>query len=145
MPSTTARGEFSTLKHLDNAGLSHAGTGRNLAEARAPGYLDTPRGRLALVSATATYRPWNRAGAQRPDLKGRPGVNPLGFQTTYAVDPRAFQELRRTSSALGLHLGKERNRGHFYSAKEIPDERRKSWIFSVSASFRARALLSPQS
>jgi poly-gamma-glutamate capsule biosynthesis protein CapA/YwtB (metallophosphatase superfamily) len=122
-------GILATLKHLDNAGLSHAGTGKNLAEARAPGYLDTPRGRLALVSATATYRPWNRAGAQRPDLKGRPGVNPLGFQTTYAVDPRAFQELRRTSSALGLDLGKERNRGHFYSAKEIPDEKEKELDF----------------
>ncbi len=122
-------GILATLKHLDNAGLRHAGTGKNLAEARAPGYLDTPRGRLALISATATYRPWNRAGAQRPDIKGRPGVNPLAFQTNYAVDPRAFQELRRTSSALGLDLGKERNRGHFYSAKEIPDEKEQELDF----------------
>ncbi len=122
-------GILATLSHLDGAELSHAGTGRNLAEARAPAYLDTPRGRLALISATATYRPWNRAGAQRPDLRGRPGVNPLGFQTTYAVDLRAFQELRRTSSALGLDLGKERNRGHFFSAKEISDEKEKELDF----------------
>jgi len=122
-------GILATLKHLDNTGLSHAGTGKHLAEARAPGYLDTPRGRLALISATATYRPWNRAGSQRPDIKGRPGVNPLAFQTIYAVDPRAFQELRRTSSALGLDLGKERNRGHFYSTKEIPDEKEKELDF----------------
>ena len=122
-------GILATLKHLDNAGLSHAGTGKNLSEARAPCYLDTPRGRLALISATATYRPWNRAGSQRPDLKGRPGVNPLAFQTTYAVDPRAFQELRRTSSALGLDLGRQRNRSHFFSAKEIPDEKEKELDF----------------
>lgn len=122
-------GILATLEHLDKAGLSHAGTGRNLAQARAPAYLDTPRGRLAVISATATYRPWNQAGAQRPDLKGRPGVNPLSFQTTYAVDPRAFDELRRTSSALGLDLGKQRNRGHFYSAKEIPDEKEKELDF----------------
>ena len=122
-------GILATVKHLGNAGLSHAGTGKTLAEARAPGYLDTPRGRLALISATATYRPWNRAGSQRPDIKGRPGVNPLAFQTIYAVDPRAFQELRRTSSALGLDLGKERNRGHFYSTKEIPDEKEKELDF----------------
>ena len=122
-------GILATLKHLDEAGLRHAGTGNNLADARAPAYLDTPRGRLALISATATFRPWNRAGAQRPDVKGRPGVNPLAFQTTYAVDGRAFQELRRASSALGLDMSRERNRGHFYSAKEIPDEKEQELNF----------------
>jgi len=122
-------GVLATIQHLDEAGLSHAGTGRNLAEARAPAYLDTPRGRMALIAATATFRPWNRAGEQRPDLKGRPGINPLGFQTIYSVDPVAFQELRRASAALGLDLGKERNRGHFYSAKEIPDEKEKEIDF----------------
>jgi poly-gamma-glutamate capsule biosynthesis protein CapA/YwtB (metallophosphatase superfamily) len=122
-------GVLATIRHLDEAGLSHAGSGRNLAEARAPGYLDTPRGRVALIATTATYRPWNRAGEQRPDLKGRPGINPLGFQTMYSVDPVAFQELRRASSGLGLDIGKERNRGHFYSSKEIPDEQEKELEF----------------
>jgi poly-gamma-glutamate synthesis protein (capsule biosynthesis protein) len=116
-------GILATIKHLDEAGLVHAGTGRNLAEARVPGYLDTPHGRVALIAATATYRPWNKAGEQRPDIKGRPGTNPLGFRSTYAVDSRAFQELRRMSRELGLDLAKERNRRHFYSAKEIPDEK----------------------
>ena len=75
-------GVLANLKHLDAAGLVHAGTGKNLAEARAPGYLDTPNGRVGLIAATATFRPWNQAGEQRPDLRGRPGINPLGFQTT---------------------------------------------------------------
>ncbi|HXG52010.1 MAG TPA: CapA family protein [candidate division Zixibacteria bacterium] len=116
-------GVLATIDHLDRAGLAHAGSGKNLAEARAPGYLDTPRGRLGLVAATATFRPWNRAGEQRPDVKGRPGINPLGFETVYSVDPSAFRELRRISSALGLDAGKERNRRHFYSSKEIPQEK----------------------
>lgn len=116
-------GILATMKHLDEAGLVHAGTGRNLAEARAPGYLDTPHGRVALIAATAAYRPWNKAGEQRPDIKGRPGINPLGFRTTYAADSRAFQELRRMSREFGFDLAKERNRRHFYSAKEIPDEK----------------------
>ena len=34
-------GVFANIKHLHQAGLAHAGTGRNLAEARAPAYLDT--------------------------------------------------------------------------------------------------------
>ena len=116
-------GVLATLSHLDHAGFAHAGTGRNLAEARAPGYLDTPHGRLALIAATAAYRPFNAAGEQRPDVKGRPGVNPLAFQTIYSVDARAFDELSRASRELGFHSLRERNRHHFYSAKEIAEER----------------------
>lgn len=116
-------GILATLRHLDEAGLVHAGTGRNLAEARSPGYLETPGGRMALIAATATYRPWNKAGEQRPDLKGRPGINPLSFKTTHTVDSKAFEELRRMSRELGFESGKERNRRHFFSATEIPQEK----------------------
>jgi poly-gamma-glutamate synthesis protein (capsule biosynthesis protein) len=115
-------GVLANLRHLDQARLVHAGTGKNLAEARAPGYLDTPNGRVALIATTATFRPWNQAGEQRPDLKGRPGINPLGFQTTYHVDAAAFEQLQRISRELGFEMGKERARKHFYSDKEIPNE-----------------------
>ena len=114
-------GVLANIKHLDEAGIAHAGTGRNLAEARAPAYLDTPDGRVALVAATATFRPWNQAGEQRPDLRGRPGINPLGFQTTYNVDAAAFDQLKRISRDLGFDKTHERARKHFYSDKEIPD------------------------
>jgi poly-gamma-glutamate capsule biosynthesis protein CapA/YwtB (metallophosphatase superfamily) len=115
-------GVLANIRHLEQAGLVHAGTGKNLAEARAPGYLDTPHGRVALIAATATFRPWNQAGEQRPDLRGRPGINPLGFETTYRVDAAAFEQLQRISRELGFEMGKERNRKHFYSDKEIPGD-----------------------
>jgi poly-gamma-glutamate synthesis protein (capsule biosynthesis protein) len=114
-------GVLANIAHLDRAGLAHAGSGRNLAEARAPAYLDTPDGRVALVAATATFRPWNQAGEQRPDLRGRPGINPLGFQTTYGVDAAAFEQLKRITRELGFEKTHERARKHFYSDKEIPD------------------------
>ncbi len=114
-------GVLANIKHLDDAGIVHAGTGKNLAEARAPGYLDTPNGRVALVATTATFRPWNQAGEQRPDLRGRPGINPLGFQTTHHVDAGAFEQLNRISRELGFEKSHERARKHFYSDKEIPD------------------------
>jgi poly-gamma-glutamate synthesis protein (capsule biosynthesis protein) len=114
-------GVLANIKHLDDAGIAHAGTGRNLAEARSPAYLDTPNGRIALIAATATFRPWNQAGEQRPDLGGRPGINPLGFRTTYSVDAVAFEQLQRISRALGFEKSHERARKHFYSDKEIPD------------------------
>ena len=114
-------GVLANIKHLDEAGIVHAGSGKNLAEARAPGYLDTPNGRVALVAATAAFRQWNQAGEQRPDLRGRPGINPLGFQTTYSVDAKAFEQLQRMNHRLGLEKSNERARKHFYSDKEIPD------------------------
>jgi poly-gamma-glutamate synthesis protein (capsule biosynthesis protein) len=112
-------GVRANLKHLDAAGIAHAGTGKNLAEARAPGYLDTPNGRVALVAATAAFRPWNQAGEQRPDVRGRPGINPLGFQTTYSVDAKAFEQLQRINQSLGFDKSNERARKHFYSDKEL--------------------------
>ena len=114
-------GVLANLRHLHTAGIVHAGTGKNLTEARAPGYLDTPNGRVGLIAATAAFRPWNQAGEQRPDLRGRPGVNPLGFQTTYVVDAAAFEQLKRISRELGFEKSTERARKHFYSDKEIPD------------------------
>jgi poly-gamma-glutamate synthesis protein (capsule biosynthesis protein) len=114
-------GVLANLKHLRKAGIAHAGTGKNLTAARAPGYLDTPNGRVGLIAATAAFRPWNQAGEQRPDLRGRPGINPLGFQTTYGVDGAAFAQLQRISRELGFEKSTERARKHFYSDKEIPD------------------------
>ena len=115
-------GLVATMCHLDAAGIAHAGSGANLALARAPGYLETRRGRVALVSATATFRPWNQAGAQRRDLPGRPGINPLKVNKTFRVDRKAFEQLQRVSRELGFEREKERARGHFYSAKEVPDD-----------------------
>src|SRR5947209_3576983 len=45
-------GVLATARHLDAAGIAHAGSGRNLAEARSPAYLDTPNGRVAMIAAT---------------------------------------------------------------------------------------------
>ncbi|HEX9786668.1 MAG TPA: CapA family protein, partial [Candidatus Binatia bacterium] len=132
-------GVLANIKHLNDAGITHAGTGRNLAEARAPAYLDTPNGRVGLIAATATFRPWNQAGEQRPDLRGRPGVNPLGFKTTYHVDAAAFAQLRRMSQELGLEKSQERGRKHFYSDEEIPDTKSEELNFLGNPYVRAES------
>ena len=101
-------GVLATLKNLEKAGLVHAGTGHNLAEARGPGYLDTAKGRVALISAVSTFNDVARATEQRPDLQGSPGVNPLRHSITYTVDEAAFNQLRRMSQELGLEDQKQR-------------------------------------
>lgn len=64
-----AGGVLSTLSELDKRGLIHAGSGRNLGEAAAPAFLETPGGRVALV-AFATKIP---AGSGAGEMS--PGVN----------------------------------------------------------------------
>ncbi|MBL8289212.1 MAG: CapA family protein [Rubrivivax sp.] len=116
-------GLLAMAAHLARAGIPAAGIGANLAEARAPAYVDTPAGRVALVAATSFFRPWNRAADQRPDAAGRPGVNPLGFARRYQVDDEALRALRRISDSLGLTAERARHRAQFYSASEVAPER----------------------
>src|SRR5262245_53370092 len=47
-------GMYSTMAQLDAAGIVHAGTGKNLEDARAPAFLDTPKGRIALGAMHTT-------------------------------------------------------------------------------------------
>ncbi|RLI10752.1 CapA family protein [Candidatus Bathyarchaeota archaeon] len=95
-------GLFKTLEHLDAAGVPHAGTGRNLAEARQPAYLETSRGRVALIAAASTFASFGRAGAARRDMHGRPGLNPLRYETWYVVREETLEALKRVAEEMGL-------------------------------------------
>ena len=88
---------------MDESRLTHAGTGPDQATATAPAYLDTPNGRVALISATspAANASAARAGEQRRDMKGRPGANFIDYTTEWVVDDEAFDALRRISQNLG--------------------------------------------
>src|SRR6478672_12225196 len=77
------KGIFDTMRYLDEAGIAHAGSGRHLAEARAPAYLETAQGRVALLAATSQYRPGTKAGDQRYDTLGYPGVNGVRHKVVY--------------------------------------------------------------
>ncbi len=91
-----------TLRAAEAAGLVHAGAGENLAEARAPGYLESPAGRVAIISVASTFNDAMRAGAQRKDMRGRPGLSPIRYRTTYHVPAEALEALREVKDSLGL-------------------------------------------
>ena len=97
-----AGGMQSTRDALDALNIVHAGTGDNLAAARAPQYLNAADGRYAIISVTSSFLPHAQAGHQRRDAIGRPGVNRLRFETVYDVDQSAFAELSRISAALPI-------------------------------------------
>jgi len=92
-------GTLSTMRILSAAGLLHAGTGTDLAQARAPVYAGVPR-RLALISVTSSSLPEARATATRADVRGRPGVNPLRYAADITVDAGTFQTLKNSIATL---------------------------------------------
>ncbi len=114
-------GLLTSQRHVEAAGLAHAGAGRNLAEARAPGYLETPKGRIALLACVTTFVEAGTASHQRPDHLGRPGISPLHHRWTYTVDRPAFEQLRRVSEKLGLEANKDFLR-RFASFGAIPQD-----------------------
>jgi poly-gamma-glutamate capsule biosynthesis protein CapA/YwtB (metallophosphatase superfamily) len=108
-------GILTTIGHLKKYGIPNSGAGANLQDARMPCFLDTHRGRVGLISVNSTFEPHWRAGEQRPDMQGRPGINCLGFKTVYTVDQQAMDELRRISAEIGWEVEKELyNTQHYY-------------------------------
>lgn len=96
------RGVLATIERLDARAVAHAGLGRNLGEARMPAFFDAPQGNVALLSCSSTFGRGYQAGEQRPDMQGRPGLNPLRTTTTYVVSPAELEQLRSIATRLGL-------------------------------------------
>lgn len=88
-----------TMKVLTEKELPYAGAGENLALARAPAYVDTRRGRVALIAVTTSFPPASMAGPQRKDLRGRPGVNPLRHIRTNTVPQATFDTLKKIAGS----------------------------------------------
>jgi len=90
-------GVLETLENVRRAGLVLAGSGADLQRARAPAYFETAGGTVALVSTASTFVPYGKASRSRPDLHGRPGLNPLtrhkGLQVE--VTPETAERLRQ--------------------------------------------------
>jgi poly-gamma-glutamate capsule biosynthesis protein CapA/YwtB (metallophosphatase superfamily) len=94
------QGILDTIQVLDQAGAVYAGIGETLGKARSPGYLMTAHGRVALISCTSSFLESSVAGDPRPDMRGRPGLNPLHYQTIFQVDAEAFATLEKIKATL---------------------------------------------
>ncbi|MBR1165059.1 CapA family protein [Bradyrhizobium elkanii] len=89
-----------TSRILDQNAIIHAGVGENLAQARAARFLETARGRVALVSFASTFTPLSRAADPAGEAPGRPGVNSLRLKRTVVVPEDLLDGLRRVRDAL---------------------------------------------
>ena len=89
-----------TKKYVAEAGIVAAGSGESLPEAREAKFLETAKGRIALISVASTFPDHSRAGRTRGDVPSRPGLSPLRFTTTYVVTKDRLEQLRQTAREL---------------------------------------------
>ena len=92
-----------TLDHIQARDLMQSGVGRNLHEAAAPHYLDTPEGRVALISVNTTFDPSAMAGAQSRQFPGRPGINGLRYSMKLIVTQEDMDTLMRIGNESGIN------------------------------------------
>lgn len=109
-------GLISTLDALKNTHFVHAGVGMNLDEAAAPAYLDTPNGRVALISmASSIADPSAMAGRQSNRTPGRPGVNALRTNQYMEVTPEQMDMLRQMAKISGINAARDISRAEGYT------------------------------
>lgn len=111
-----------TLKTVEESGLVHAGAGRNLAEASAPRYLETPNGRVALISVNSNFDPSAMAGEQSPRVPGRPGVNGLRLNKYITLPKEDLEHIRRIAAETNINAGKDITRKEGYAPMLADDE-----------------------
>ncbi|MEO7053899.1 MAG: CapA family protein, partial [Rhizomicrobium sp.] len=99
-----SEGLAATLGWLAAAGVTQAGAGEGLEAARAPAYLQTVKGRVALVSTASTFPPMAVAGppVKRFDIdsRARVGISPLHVREVGVVTAPQLQTLRQIAGRL---------------------------------------------
>ncbi|HEV7136877.1 MAG TPA: CapA family protein [Steroidobacteraceae bacterium] len=97
-------GLLDSLNLLDAAGIPYAGGGRNLAQARAAGFIETPKGRVALVSTASTFKANAGADDSFGEEPGRPGISILRTRTVEWVTAGQLAMIRRLATERATSL-----------------------------------------
>ena len=88
------------MSTLDDAGIAHSGAGADISMARAPAFVRTPGGRVALVSVTTACTPFQPASGTAHGIPGRPGTYCIGSETACTVPAEDYAALRRVYEAM---------------------------------------------
>ncbi len=94
-------GVLRNLGYMEQYNMPHAGTGGNMGEAAKPSYVDTPKGRFAMIAATSSGPIAGRAGEARRDVMGRPGSNFIRWTQYWTVERQQFDALKQVADKLG--------------------------------------------
>lgn len=110
-------GLISTLEALKGTDFVHTGVGMNLDEAAAPAYLETPNGRVALISmASSIADPSAMAGRQSRRIPGRPGVNALRTNKYIELSSEHYAVMREIADMSGVNAARAISRAEGYVA-----------------------------
>ena len=89
-----------TSRWLDDAEIVHAGTGETLGQARAARYLNTGKGRVAIVSFASSFESLGMAQDPNGLVPGLPGLSPLRMRREVIVTQQQMDALRAIRGAL---------------------------------------------
>lgn len=97
-------GQLASIRLLDAAGLGHAGGGRNLSEARGPGFFATPKGKIALIATASTFKPNAMAQDAFGRVPARAGNSLLRTRTINLVTRDDMDRIIRLATDLASPL-----------------------------------------
>lgn len=100
-------GLYSTRKYLNNEDIIHAGVGLNLFEASDPKFVETSQGRISLISVTTTFHETWKAGEQRMDGPGRPGVNGISLHNIYGIPKEKMETLKEIAEKTYINVKRD--------------------------------------
>jgi len=102
----TEMGMLATNTLLEQAGLVYVGSGKNLEDARAARFVDTPKGRVGMMGMTTLgFNPPSNAGASYRvgNYFGKPGVNGVNLTRYEVVSADQIAALRKVRDAVYEH------------------------------------------
>jgi poly-gamma-glutamate synthesis protein (capsule biosynthesis protein) len=111
-----------TSDRLAAAGIVHAGCGEHAGSARAARYLETPKGRVGLVSFASTFLPTSEALPPRTAAPGRPGVSALKLHRKWVVPQEVFDALSTLPRSAAYGSGAATKAGEGPGEGKTPSE-----------------------
>jgi poly-gamma-glutamate synthesis protein (capsule biosynthesis protein) len=97
-------GLLESQRLLDEVGIVHAGGGRTLEEARRAAFLQTPKGRVALVSTASSFKANAGADDAFGDTPARTGISLLRTRTIHLVTADQMSRIRGLATELASTL-----------------------------------------
>lgn len=114
-------GLLKTLDVVNEYGLIQSGVGKNLAEAAAPNYIETPTGRIAIIGVTSSFKAPAKAGEQSRRFVGRPGVNGMRYDEIYHIGKEEMEQLKNIAKITKINGRDDVSRNDGY-LEVVPEE-----------------------
>jgi len=111
---------YQTLKTFRGQNLPFAGIGENLQEATKAAYVDTPNGKVAIVSVSAAFHPDAMAGWKTSRSPGRPGLSGLRYKETYLVTEQQLAWVKEIAGETGINGNRELDIRTGFTAPDAP-------------------------